>query len=99
MADSSYLIGYDLHEGEDYTDLEDAIKKLGSTWWHALDSTWIIRHPGSATVIRNALKPHLKNPDKAGGDKLLVVKLTGEAAWTGSFKESSKKWLLTNLPA
>jgi hypothetical protein len=31
---SVFMIGYDLHEGEDYKDLIDAIKVLGSDWWH-----------------------------------------------------------------
>lgn len=95
---STYMIGYDLHEGEDYEDLEQAIKDLSNgNWWHCLDSTWLIKHAGPATTIRDELKPHLINPSKDGGDRLLVAKLSGEAAWTGSFSETCKSWLKDNL--
>ena len=42
----SYLISYDLNSpGKNYAQLYAAIQKLGS-WWHCLDSTWIVAHPG-----------------------------------------------------
>ena len=51
----SYLIGYDLNkQGQDYETLIEHIKKLG-TWWHCLDSTWIIKTDKSASDIRDAL--------------------------------------------
>jgi len=88
---ASYLIGYDLNKtGQDYAALIDTIKGLGS-WWHCLDSTWIIKHDGSSTVIRDTLKPHIDS-----NDELLVVKLTGEGAWAG-FKTECSTWLKENL--
>lgn len=40
---ASILVGYDLNRPhQDYGDLIDAIKALG-TWWHCLDSTWIVK--------------------------------------------------------
>ncbi len=89
---ASYLIGYDLNKaGKDYTSLIEAIKKLGSNWWHCLDSTWIIKHDGPAITIRDALARHID-----ANDELLVVKLTGEGAWTG-FNQECSSWLKTNL--
>lgn len=40
---AAYMVGYDLHpsRGETYDELIQAIKRLGS-WWHHLDSTWIV---------------------------------------------------------
>lgn len=88
---ASYLIGYDLNKnGQDYTALIEAIKGLGS-WWHCLDSTWIVKHDGPSTVIRDALKPYIDS-----NDELLVVKLTGEGAWMG-FKTECSTWLKENL--
>lgn len=88
---ASYLIGYDLNRtGQDYASLIEAIKGLGS-WWHCLDSTWIIKHNGPSTVIRDALSPNIDS-----NDELLVVKLTGEGAWTG-FNTQCSTWLKNNL--
>jgi len=74
-----YLIGYYLNKaGQDYDSLIEAIKKTSGTWWHHLDSTWIIKIARSATAIRDELKKHIDN-----NDELLVVRLQGEGAWTG----------------
>jgi hypothetical protein len=98
------MIGCDLHEGEDYTDLEKAIAKLCEVGaWHCLDSTWVIVNRGPSAVVRDALLPHLLRPDDQGtstrrrGDSLFVAKLTGEAAWTKSFATNCQEWLRTNL--
>lgn len=87
----SYLISYDLNApGKNYTELYDAIKGLGR-WWHHLDSTWIVIHPGPAETIRDLLRPYLDS-----NDKLLVVRCSGEAAWTG-FSSGGGPWLKDNL--
>ncbi|KAA0252806.1 MAG: SinR family protein [Acidobacteria bacterium] len=87
----TYMIGYDLnHPGQDYTSLEDAIKVLG-TWWHCLDSTWIVKTNQSATSIRNTLKSHID-----ANDELLVAALNGESAWTG-FDNKCSGWLKDNI--
>jgi len=39
------LIGYDLNKprgDRDYPDLIEAIKAISGSWWHHLDSTWLI---------------------------------------------------------
>lgn len=97
---SVFMIGYDLHEGEDYEDLINAIKGLTKSWWHCLDSTWFIQSDSDAVTIRGALKPHLRNPDdNDDGDKLLVVKVAVPTNWacTGSFPDNCKTWLKDNL--
>lgn len=89
---ATYLVGYDLNKSDkDYPELIEAIKGLSDTWWHHLDSTWIIKHAGTAASIRDALKPHIDS-----NDELLVVKLSGEGAWSG-FNEKGSKWLKDNL--
>ena len=94
-----YLIGYDLHEGEDYSSLEAAITKLSTDQaWHCLDSTWMIIHPGPEKTVIDALTPHIKNATAKTGDKLLVVKLTRHATWTTSFDDGCKAWLRKHLP-
>ena len=87
----TYLIGYDLNKpSQNYDELHEAIKSLGA-WWHHLDSTWIGKHDGPSTTIRDYLKPYIDS-----NDELLVVKLTGEAAWTG-FNQRGSDWLRENL--
>lgn len=89
----TYLIGYDLNKkGQDYKDLTDAIKKLSPTWWHCLDSTWIIKSTSAASAIRDTLIAHIDN-----NDELLVVLLGGEGAWIG-FTDECSEWLVDNLP-
>ena len=87
----SYLIGYDLNKtGQDYETLIEQIKKLG-TWWHCLDSTWIIKSDLTATQIRDNLQSYIDS-----NDELLVAKLSGEAAWIG-FGDECSNWLKNNL--
>lgn len=89
---ATYLIGYDLNKSDkDYDGLIGAIKALSDTWWHHLDSTWLVKHAGPAATIRDVLKPHIDS-----NDELLVVKLTGEGAWAG-FNEKGSTWLKENL--
>lgn len=73
---AKYAICYDLNSpGQDYEELFEAIKAYG-TWWHKLDSTWIIVSSDSTETILNNLKQYID-----GNDKLLVLKLSG--AWYG----------------
>jgi hypothetical protein len=91
-----YLVGYDLKKGteEEYEELIETIKTISSDWWHCLDSTWLIVHPGTAVTIRDALKSHLEKPDDQKlGDKLLVATLSKGAAWTKSFPDDCRTWL------
>jgi hypothetical protein len=89
---TTYLISYDLNRpGQDYTSLTEAIKAVAGTWWHHLDSTWIIKHTGPATAIRDALSRHI-----GVNDELLVVKLSGEGAWVG-INEKGSGWLKEHL--
>ena len=90
---AAYLIGYDLHnskETDEYAKLEEAIKDFG-TWWHHLDSTWVIVTELTAVQVRDKLKVHIKN-----GDELLVTKASREAAWAG-FSDKGSTWLKEHL--
>ncbi|WP_192822778.1 SinR family protein [Rufibacter sp. LB8] len=88
----TYLIGYDLRKtGQDYQNLYDAIKALSGTWWHCLDSTWIIKSNSSAFNICEYLKAHIDN-----NDKLLVTQIADDAAWIG-FDQKCSDWLKQNI--
>jgi hypothetical protein len=87
---AAHLIGYDLNRPEhSYPKLIEGIKELGS-WWHCLDSTWIVKSPLSCAQIKETLKQFVD-----ADDELLVVKLTGEGAW--SFEQQCSDWLAKNL--
>jgi hypothetical protein len=85
---ATYMIGYDIHptKGETYDELIAALKKYG-TWWHHLDSTWLIVTDDSASEVRDALKGHMKSDDQ-----LLVLQTCGVGAWFG-FNEKGSQWL------
>ena len=88
---ATYMIGYDLNRPlQDYAELIDAIKTYG-TWWHQLDSTWLVVTEDTAVQIRDKLAPYLD-----ANDELLVAKVSAPAAWRG-FNDKGSQWLKENL--
>ncbi len=88
---TTYLVGYDLGKpGRDYEGLAEYLKAFG-TYWHNLDSTWLIVSSESAESIRNGAGAFLDS-----SDKLLVAKVSAPGAWRG-FRESGSQWLMDNL--
>ena len=72
----SYLISYDLDgPGQDYAKLISEIERLGGV--KILYSGWVLRSKYSAVRLRDYLSRFVDT-----NDMLLVVGLTGEAAWT-----------------
>ena len=89
---AQYLIAYDLKRPEyEYVGLFDAIKALGPTHWHYMESTWIVVSTQSALQITKALWALMNK-----SDKLIVIEVTDKAAWAG-FNEKSSEWLKNNL--
>ena len=73
---NKYLISYDLDKpGQDYHRLIKELEHLGAT--KILYSEWIFRSTSTAVEIRDYLRSFIDS-----NDLLLVVALTGEAAWT-----------------
>lgn len=89
---ATYVIGYDLHptRGETYSELIGAIQAYG-TWWHHLDSTWVIVTSATAKSVRDNLWQHMK-----ADDQLLIVESAHVGAWNG-FNEKGSQWLKDNL--
>ena len=91
-----YMVGYDLHptQGETYNELIEAIKALSTTWWHCLDSTWIVITSLTAVQVRDRLWQHMR-----ADDQLLVLTFTKGtvAAWQGFNKGNCSQWLSDNL--
>jgi hypothetical protein len=85
---SALLVTYDLKQpGQDYKPLHDAIKNLGSTWWHYLESTWLVATTRTADAASAALLPHI---DK--NDRLLVLNITGDA-YQGWLPAEAWEWI------
>jgi hypothetical protein len=85
------LVGYDLNSpGQDYENLIERLKAVGSNWWHHLDSTWLIKTTMSPKELREDLKPYVD-----ADDELLVVDVTG-ASWAARGL-SSYDWLQDNV--
>ncbi|TAA38522.1 SinR family protein [Pseudoxanthomonas winnipegensis] len=88
-----YMVGYDLRKaGQDYTGLINKIKDISDGYLHHLDSTWLIGHLGSASAIRDALKPHLDS-----NDKLLVVQVAKGEWATSGFSAAANTWLRNHV--
>lgn len=89
------LIAYDIHlpDGEAYDELTAAIKALG-TWWHHLETIWIVKCSHTPAQIRNQLLSRI-----GSDDQLLVIDISGDTAeWLG-INDSGGKWLKDNIQA
>ena len=85
---NTLLVGYDLNRPlQDYPRLL-AYLRSGGTWWHHLDSTWLVVTTFTATQLRDALLPLID-----ANDELLVIDVTGRPrAWRG-FDQRGSAWL------
>jgi hypothetical protein len=73
---SAYLISYDLDKpGQDYHRLIKELERLGAT--KVLFSEWLFNSTSTAVQIRDYLQGFVD-----ANDMLLIVELTGVAAWT-----------------
>lgn len=93
---TAFIIGFDLNkEGAAYQEankaLSEAIKEHFPTYWHHLDSTWVVVSNFSAKEIRDLLAPYVDS-----NDELLVVQSAGVGAWKG-FNDRGSSWLNTHL--
>ena len=85
---NKYLITYDLKNKNivNYENLYVAIKEIGS-WWHYLDSTWIVKTNLNSQQIWNILGQHL-----CTNDNILVVKIDNFDKW-GWLPQDAWNWL------
>ena len=87
----TYMIGYDLIKaGQNYSSLITAIKESG-TWWHCLDSTWLVRSSLTAVQIRDQLLEHIDS-----NDRLLVAGLIQQDWAAFGFSKECSDWLHAN---
>jgi hypothetical protein len=87
-----FIVCYDERSGQDYERLRGRLKEFG-TYWHRLDSTWLVRTNMDAKQLRDELERYMY-----ANDRLLVMDVTGQpAAWAGFAENAGGKWLKENL--
>jgi hypothetical protein len=90
---ATLLIAYDIHppKGEAYDGLIGAIQSLG-TWWHHLETIWIVQCAQKPGEIRDRLKSQIGSEDQ-----LLVVDISGDTAGWAGISDTGSKWLADNI--
>lgn len=86
---SAVLVSYDLNRPrQNYKGLYDALKGVGSNWWHYLDSTWVLAGYGlTPGAVYDAVAEHLD-----GNDTVLAVEITRQSR-QGWLPAEAWKWL------
>jgi hypothetical protein len=90
---ATILIAYDVHppKGAAYEKLVKAIQSLGS-WWHHLETIWIVRSDQSVAEIRDLLSSHIGIEDQ-----LLVIDISGDIAGWAGVNDAGSNWLNENI--
>lgn len=90
---SILCVTYTITPGKrDYASLYEAIKAHpATTWWHYLDSTWLVKTTESPTAMSQRLVPLIDSVD----DSLLIVEIVpGRRA--GWLPKKAWDWIKTN---
>lgn len=86
------MVGYDLNKpGQNYQKVHEAIKGLGSDWWHYLDSTWLVVTTLTASQGWDRIAPAF---DKS--DSCLVLDVTGDD-YSGWLPKDAWAWIRQHL--
>ena len=77
----TYLVSYDLNKPPQNADYHPLVRRIRDDWHgeRVLYSEWFVRTTTKAAELRDDLRRYLD-----ANDGLIVLGLTGEAAWTGS---------------
>ena len=87
------LIVYDIHPrfGQASEAVIKEIKSLG-TWWHHLETAWIVRSIKTPAEIKSVLGPLL-----GFDDQVLVIDISGDVAGWAGVNEAGSQWLSENI--
>lgn len=86
----NYVVSYDLIKRKNYPELINVLQSFN--FWHCLGSTWIIKSDSSAKELATLLLQHIDDDDK-----LIVLEVGADCAWTTSFEKQCLDWLSQNL--
>lgn len=85
-----YCVSYDLKKPhQDYSALFSELK-ASSSWWHYLDSTWLIATLESADQLCDRLRKHMH-----ADDNLLAIEV--ESDYSGWLPEKAWQWIKNNV--
>jgi len=85
-----FCVSYDLNKpGQKYDGLISELKESYS-WWHYLDSTWLIKTNESAGALSTRLQKHLDD-----NDNLLIIRVTKDYA--GWLPKKAWDWIKNNV--
>lgn len=85
-----HMISYDLKgPANSYERLYETIKSYG-TWWHYLESTWIVRTCENPQEVYQKLQPALR-PE----DSLIIFNVT-DSGYYGILPPKAWEWIKTN---
>jgi hypothetical protein len=89
---NTLLVGYDLNKpAQNYVGLIGALKSYG-TWWHHLDSTWLVRTTKNPSQLRDELMQLID-----GNDELLVINVSGDLWASSGLQQRANDWLQENV--
>lgn len=86
----TFSVSYDLNKpGQNYDNLIKELKRSHS-WWHYLDSTWLIKTNESASQLSTRIRKHLDN-----NDNVLVIRVTKD--YSGWLPQKAWDWINANV--
>ncbi len=86
-----YLITYDLNRpGQEYEELYEELRN-SSTWWHYLDSTWLIVTQESINELNDRIKNTIDE-----NDRFLIFDITG-MDYQGWLSEEAWQWIRKHI--
>lgn len=88
-----YVISYDLNKsGQDYKGLYKELKN-STSWWHYLDSTWLIYTKENASALWDRISSHFDE-----NDSCLIVRLQpGSTNRSGWLEQKAWDWITNHL--
>jgi hypothetical protein len=87
-----YLVMYDLKQpGRDYALLYETLKTAAS-WWHYLESTWLLASPLTMEQWQQQIRGTLDQ-----NDLFMIIRLDRGVAYTGWLPQKAWEWMQQNL--
>lgn len=85
------LITYDLKQPDrNYEALYESIKRCGDTWWHYLDSIWLVKTELAPSQCFDRIRPNIDD-----NDSLFIVEITGKQR-QGWLPKDAWEWIKSN---
>lgn len=84
-----YIVSYELRTKKNHIGLFEQLKASPS-WWHYLDSTWLVATHENANQLCDRLRPHLDQEDSI----LIIQAGTDMQGW---LPKDAWKWINQNL--